>query len=177
MASRALRLSKDRTDSDTPTRRTKSRSRSRSRSPTPFDNVAPGEKPPGVRVKPDLSKLFDVHHHRPNEIVRSFPFGPVKGVRYHNVQAGRNPQSTPAITPTELDPQSLTDKTPDGTKNGDFKTPKFSAGPSAKEQQMKLAMEPHNRTLMRRVVSNLKTNKPKKRWQMILDVSFLNVEK
>ena len=32
-----------------------------------------------------------------------------------------------------------------------------------------LAMEPNQRTLMRRVVSNLKTNRPKRRWQMALE--------
>jgi hypothetical protein len=156
LASRALRLSKEQ-DSSQQTRRTKSKSRSRS--PTPFDNVS---DKPAAKPKPDLAKLFDIHHNRPKELIHSFPFGPVKGVRYHNVQAGRDPRSSPAITPNDDVDRSIDGRTPDGN-------PKFTAGPSKDQKMRTIAMEPPNRTLMRRVVSNLKTNKSKKRWQMVLD--------
>lgn len=172
LAARALRLSKEQEPDST--RRTRSRLanfalkkiESRSRSPTPFDNVSGSktmEKP-----KPDLSKLFDVHHNR-NELIRSFPFGPVQGIRYSQIQAGRDPTSTPAITPDMDGSREFVDKTPDETKNGTSKTAKFFTGQSKEQRMRPIAMEPHNRTLMRRVVSNLKTNKAKKRWQMVLD--------
>ncbi|CAD5217208.1 unnamed protein product [Bursaphelenchus xylophilus] len=137
----------------------------RSRSPTPFDNVPKStEKPANVKRTPSgpagiTADLMNPHHVRSPQVIRESPFGKPKTLRWHSVVIG----SDPSHSPGPLDePKSF-----DVTQSTSSITPTKDKGD--KLPLKKIIHEPKNRTVMRRVVSNLKTNRNAKRWKMLLD--------
>ncbi|KAI6194536.1 Phospholipase [Aphelenchoides besseyi] len=170
---RAIRSNKNTASSDSITGQTRStsqsRSRSQSRSPAPrgktqsSDDRSPASRRPHHR-RPDLKELFDVHHNRPRQIHHAFPFGPVDRVRFRNFQTGMDP-SQPNTPDVDISKSKE-------TRSLDFDKIDHTPTTPSKHRDLKTASvleEPHSRTLMRRVVSNLKTNRSKKRWQMVMD--------
>ncbi|CAD5212970.1 unnamed protein product [Bursaphelenchus okinawaensis] len=131
----------------------------RSRSPTPFDNVPKNEKAASVKRTPSgpagiTADLMNPHHSRtPQQIARDSPFGQ-KTLRWHSVALDAS--SSPGFDDS---------KTFDITQSSSSITP----GRNEKTPVRNIIHEPKNRTIMRRVVSNLKTNRNAKRWKMLLE--------
>lgn len=137
----------------------------KSRSPTPFDNV---ERPATVKrtpsgpagITPDL--MHPQYLRTPN----------------------RDPKCKPTLTTIPPAGSRVTYKPRtwggESAKDEDIKfevppTPSTTKGREGRERERhgkkerQIIDEPKNRTMMRRVVSNLKTNKNKQRWKMLLD--------